>query len=191
MLTRITRRVAAVAALAITAGCSDSPTEPEAFEEWPVDPSVSAVALSRSGALAEPITVTADIGSAGGTIELAATGLTVVIPSGALDETLTISVTATAGDVLAYEFGPHGTQFRKPIRMVQRLDLTTWGAIGRPGRMEAGYFSTPEAVNLEDGEVMVDSFLPVIVDPDLQTARFKVKHFSGYMLSTGRRVIQQ
>lgn len=191
MLSKIARRAAVLAALAITTGCSDSPTEPEAFEEWPVDPSVSAVALTRSSVLAEPITVSAEIGSAGGTIELAQTGLTVVIPRNALDETLTISVTAIAGDVLAYEFGPHGTEFKRPLTLTQRLDLTTWGSVGRPGRMEAGYFSTPDAVNQEEGEIMVDSFLPVIVDAEMETARFRVKHFSGYMLSTGRRIIQQ
>lgn len=186
MLARITR-TAAVLTLATAIGCSDSPTAPEAFEEWPVDPAVSAVALARGAELAEPITVSQVIGSEGGTIEMAATGLTVVVPRGAVQEPLTFTITTVPGDMLAYEFGPHGTEFRKPLRITQRLDMSGWEAVGRPGRMEAGYFATSEDVDAVEGEIRVKSFLPVIVDAELQTARFKVKHFSGYMLSTGRR----
>ena len=186
MFTKLTRG-ASLLALAAAVGCSDSPTEPEAFEEWPVDPAVSAVALSRGSVLAEPVTVSAVIGSEGGTIEMPQTGLTVVVPRGAVEEELTFTITTVPGDMLAYEFGPHGTEFRKPLRMTQRLDLTGWASVGRPGRMEAGYFESAEDLDVEEGEIRVKSFLPVIVDPGMQTARFKVKHFSGYMLSTGRR----
>ena len=186
MFTKLARGLSLLA-LASAVGCSDSPTEPEAFEEWPVDPAVSAVALGRGGELADPVTVSAVIGAEGGTIEMPETGLTVIVPKGAVREDLTFTITTVPGDMLAYEFGPHGTEFRKPLRITQRLDLTVWEALGRPGRMEAGYFEGADDLDAEKGEVRVKAFLPVIVDPELQTARFKVKHFSGYMLSTGRK----
>ena len=184
-------RGAAIAAIALLAGCSDSPTEPEVFEEQVVSPPVNALALGRTTALAEDVTVTQVIGRDGGVIELAATGLTVVVPKNAVEEDVTFTVTALAGDMLAYEFGPHGTQFKKHLRLTQRLDVTGWAAVGRPGRMEAGYFQSVDDIQGEAGEIKVHEFLPVIVDSSLETASFKVRHFSGYMLSTGRRVAQQ
>jgi hypothetical protein len=187
MFTKFARGASLLALAVAAVGCSDSPTEPQAFEEWPVDPAVSAVALSRGAEYAEPITVSQVIGREGGTIEMPQTGLTLVVPRGAVDHDLTFTITTVPGDMLAYDFGPHGTQFNKPLRIIQRLELTGWAAVGRPGRIEAGYFPSPSDVDAESGEVRVESFLPVVVDPQMETASFRVKHFSGYMLSTGRR----
>ena len=179
MFTKFARGASLLALAVAMAGCSDSPTEPEAFEEWPVDPAVSAVALSRGAEYDVPVTVSQVIGREGGTIEMAETGLTLVVPRGAVDEDLTFTITTVPGDMLAYDFGPHGTEFRKPLRITQRLDMTGWAAVGRPGRMEAGYFPSVEDVDAGAGEIRVEAFLPVIVDAELQTARFKVRHFSG------------
>ena len=173
-------------ALAVAIGCSDSPTEPT-VEGQLVDPPVTAVALLRSDVVASDLTVSAVIGREGGTFEIPAAGLKVTVPRNAVTEEITFTARAIAGDVIAYEFGPHGTQFRRPLVMEQRLSSTGWDLLGRPGHMEVGYFAQSTDVDQDRAEVKVREFLPVIVDHGEQVAQFRVRHFSGYMLSTGRR----
>ena len=174
-------------ALAVAAtGCSDSPTDPSPTAELVASP-VTATALLRSAVVGSDLTVTADIGPEGGTFEIPGAGLKVIVPAHAVDEVITFTAKAIAGDVIAYEFGPHGTQFRRPLLMEQDLSLTGWEQLGRPGNMEVGYFEGSADVDLGRSEVRVKEFLPVIVDHDQLKAYFRVRHFSGYMLSTGRR----
>lgn len=183
-------RATALLSLAAAVGCSgDSPTAP-GYESQLVDPPVNAVALLRSSDLATALTVSAVIGPAGGSFEIPAAGLTVTVPRNAVTEEITFTATALPGDVLGYEFGPHGTEFKRPLVMEQQLANTRWALLGRPGNLEVGYFASSDAVDYETGEVRVDEFLPVIVNPSLQTATFRVRHFSGYMLSTGRKLQQ-
>jgi hypothetical protein len=183
-------RATTLLALVAAVGCSDdSPTAPE-YESQVVDPPVNAVALLRSSDLEPDLTVSAVIGPEGGTFEIPAAGLKVTVPRNAVTEEVTFTATALPGDVLGYEFGPHGTEFQRPLVMEQQLANTGWELLGRPGNLEVGYFASGDAIDYEAGEVRVDEFLPVIVNPSLQTATFRVRHFSGYMLSTGRKLQQ-
>ncbi|HKW10915.1 MAG TPA: hypothetical protein VJO33_11100, partial [Gemmatimonadaceae bacterium] len=75
--------------------------------DFGIDPDVqTVVALKRSVHLAEDISQTTVIGPAGGTISIAAAGVTVVFPPGALRSRTSITMTAKAGSDVAYEFAP-------------------------------------------------------------------------------------
>ncbi len=59
---------------------------------------------------------TAEIGLAGGVLTHAAHRL--VVPPGALNETLELSFSMPLSDTLTFDLGPHGTQFNVPVSLV-------------------------------------------------------------------------
>src|SRR5690348_4757515 len=69
--------------------------------------------LQRTTPLAAPITVSKSIGAEGGTLTIPQAGVTVVVPKGALAQSTTITMTARAGSLVAYDFAPHGITFAK------------------------------------------------------------------------------
>ena len=105
-----------------------------------------------------------------------------MIPALALSSTKTISVTALAGNQVAYEFSPHGTTFNVPLVMLQDLSNTQAqnGGLVNPLTLSLGYFpnsSTPTTVT---------ELLSVSVNLLSQTAAASIWHFSGYIVATGR-----
>ncbi len=86
--------------------------------------------LQRTSPLSRDVSVSADIGKSGGTIEIREAGLKFVVPSNALvppssKKTVTITITALKGDEVAYTFQPHGLRFREPVRIEQTFKGTT------------------------------------------------------------------
>ena len=149
-----------------------------------------ASALTREAALAEDITVTASIGERGGSLRISEAGLTVDVPKGAVTgEPITLSVTALAGQMVAYEFGPHGTVFNVPLRVEQKLNGTNWHKQPDPMVAEAGYFADRSQLDHTLNTAVVDEFLPANVDVGKSKLRFDISHFSGYMVSSGRIMI--
>ncbi len=168
--------------------CSDLPTAPTA--ELQVAPQAGLVdgllgvvggvvkvvgnvlspVLGRSEPLRRDEVVSRWIGRDGGTIELPNAGLTVTIPRGALSSTTRITVTAPAGDLLGYEFAPHGLQFNRPVTLTQEVTRRQLAE-----GLEAMYF---------DGDlqptVQVLEVLPV--SASRLTATWHIEHFSGYAL---------
>ena len=122
--------------------------------------------LTRSEPLEEDEVVTETIGWWGGTIHLPRAGLTVTVPRGALLRSTRITVRAPAGDLLGYEFAPHGLQFRRPVTVSQEISASA-------GELEAIYFDGALQPTVEVLEV-----LPVSVSRSL--AVFRIEHFSGY-----------
>lgn len=124
--------------------------------------------LTRDAPLDRDEVVSELIGWRGGEIHLPRAGLTVVVPRGALDRTTRITVTAPAGDLLGYEFQPHGLQFKRPVTLRQEI---AWDVAD--GGLEAMYFEgdlLPEVTVLE--------VLPVTTTRT--EAVFRIEHFSGY-----------
>lgn len=143
--------------------------------------------VKRTTSLDAPVVATFDVGRAGGHMALPGTGLTVVVPPSALDEPTRITVTALPGDLLAYEFQPHGITFRKPLQMMQDLRGTNWQLRGPAPTLDVGYFPTPEGVDAAAGTAVVHEFLPAALDARGAVVQFDVHHFSGYIVAWGRK----
>lgn len=131
----ITNRVLGLTALAltlVTAACQDSPVAPDlasdgfAFDGGPSHMTTSSgeTVLVWDEALQETVTVSAKIGRWGGMLSINEI-LTLTVPYGALAQTTELTMTAFAGEDVAFEFGPHGTQFDRPVSIW--LDLCAIG----------------------------------------------------------------
>ncbi|MDH3225045.1 MAG: hypothetical protein OEO23_15095 [Gemmatimonadota bacterium] len=117
----------------VTAACQDSPVAPDlapdalAFDGGPSNMTTTSgeTVLTWDEALQETVTVSAKIGRWGGMLSMDGI-LTLTVPYDALDRTTELSMTAFAGEDVAFEFGPHGTQFNRPVSIW--LDLCAIGA---------------------------------------------------------------
>lgn len=125
-----------------------------------------------------PQTAHKTIGKAGGVIEMKAHGLRFVVPAGALDKDVEITITALRGGVVAYDFQPHGLQFKKPATFEQNLGLTLvlpWHKLG------GAYFKTDSQVDVDAAKAVIDESLKATRKNGWLT--FPVRHFSGYLVS--------
>jgi hypothetical protein len=131
--------------------------------------------VDRPTPLRHDVTRSAVIGSWGGVISMPQEGLNLVIPYGALDEDVEITVTALAGSKIAYELQPHGLRFNKPVHLWIAKDAAT--------RVE-GVYGIYFAYDLS-GSVHVFEYLM----PLLEEFWFilETDHFSGYALASGSR----
>lgn len=190
--------LAATATIAFVAACStDSPVAPVSAGYKTVRTPIGGllktlfpmVPLERDAAIVAPITRSFTIDNkSGGRIEIKETGLRVDVPAGALPtSSLTITVTALPGRALAYDFQPHGTVFLKPLAFQQELDDTSWDKLGFKGIVLGGYFEDVSQLNVLDGLALLDELYPVTFDS--KRIRFDIKHFSGYMVSSGRQSV--
>jgi hypothetical protein len=207
--TRRIARVVTALGIAATAGtlaslaaCADAPSAPSApasAQNRAVDaprtstgttsgnPTVVMTALRRTQPLAADITYSVAYSPASGaTLDVPEAGLHVVVPPGALPakSKTTLSVTALAGNLVAYEFGPHGTKFNAALKVTQDLSNTTWA--GNTGRadLSVGYFKSAALLDAVSGTAPIDEVLPLTVTGKM--AHWDIWHFSGYMVSTGR-----
>src|SRR5688572_9173120 len=144
--------VAAALAFALGA-CTDgssplSPLPPDASEAS--GPSLSSgssgsgstynlTALRRKTPLTSDEVKSARVGLLGATIILPKSGLTVVVPPLAAPIGTTITVRAPKGDLVGYEFGPHGIRFRLPVVLTQ--DLTKVNTSGLLKPIVGGYYT--------------------------------------------------
>ena len=139
--------------------------------------------LQRTQALAAPITVTKAIGPDGGTLAIPQAGVTVTVPRGALAATTTITMTARAGSLVAYDFAPHGITFAKPLVFTQSLAGTNASLLTAP-LLALGYYSDPSLLTAVGG--LVSELLSGNVSLLSWTFTAKIPHFSGYMVAVGR-----
>jgi hypothetical protein len=185
-------RLGLILGMVALGACADVPTAPQdsvpsaSLLGLPLLSSgaVEAHVVRRTTPLAADEVVTKVIGRAGGTIQLPRAGLTLTVPRGAVLHNTTFTVTAPAGDLVGYEFEPHGTDFLRKLKATQRLRGTEIGLL-------EGVLSPPFAAYYE-GELLpvLDVFevLGVNVSGLLGVATFEIPHFSGYIIATdGRR----
>jgi len=146
------------------------------------DGAITVVPLLRTAPLATSQTVSAQIGTLGGRLSLPGAGLTVVIPPLALVTPVTITITAPAGSDVAYEFSPHGLSFVAPIVATQDLSVTQARAGGLidPLSLFVGYYPDSSSITT------VTELLNLQVNLSAQTSTALLRHFSGYMWSSGR-----
>jgi hypothetical protein len=197
-MTATFRRLAALALGVVTlASCAgDAPTSPPRLESS--GPATSLVGtllgvtssllsmdgLQRTKPLAAPITGSKAIGSAGGTISIPAAGVTVVVPKGALKRTTTITMTARAGSLVAYDFAPHGITFAKPLQFKQQLKGTNASLLSAP-LLSLGYYTDGGLLTQTGG--LVSELLGGVVDVLTWSFKASIPHFSGYIVTCGRR----
>ena len=108
-------------------------------------------------------------GPQGGTLIFGTSRL--IIPGGALQDTVTISATIPDGDASRVEFRPQGLQFQKPAGLL----LDTSGCnYDSPVAPSVVYLS-------ETGEIL--EVIPAVYDPHWRTIAAPIAHFSGYAIA--------
>ena len=125
------------------------------------------------------------IGPEGGSFSIP-NGITVTVPAGAVRTSTAFSVTRLPGSIVAYEFQPHGTTFDVPVQIehpsrgvdFRKVDLRS---------VRAAYFADGSQLDHAAGTAVVTEFRPTSVSLEKGAVRFTVDHFSGYMVSRGRR----
>jgi len=134
--------------------------------------------------------VSAVIGSEGGTLSLSGSDFTMSIPSGALAAPTTITLVAKAGAYVAYEMLPHGLKFLRPVTAVQGLQNTAIYGTDAGNAIRTAYL--PEGSDTIDAD---DSASPSELQaattyyygarPVAETQVWIINHFSRYILISG------
>jgi hypothetical protein len=108
-------------------------------------------------------------GPGGGTLVIGNSRL--IIPGGALRDTVTITATTGGDSTSTVNFQPEGLQFRKPVGLI--LD-STGCAIDDGANPSVVYLGT-------DGTVL--ETIPAIYDPHWKAVAAPIEHFSGYAIA--------
>lgn len=139
--------------------------------------------LRRTTPLVEPITVAKRIDARGGALIIPEAGVSVIVPPGALEEPTTITMTARAGYLVAYDFSPHGITFDRPLVFTQKLSGTN-ATILSAQLLQLGYYEDPSLL----GEVTatVSELIDGLTNLFTWTFSAPIKHFSGYLVTCGR-----
>ena len=127
-----------------------------------------------------------DVGPEGTVVRDGLTGLTIVVPAGAVASTTHLTVVALGGAALAYRFEPHGLQFAVPIHLIQSLrGLKVQSMLLGAPSLFGGYFATDSlATDAVTGEARVLEVLPILIDVKARAALLDVRHFSGYTVAS-------
>ena len=182
----------ALALCVVAAACSDQDavTPRMAVDGGPLatvkNTPVDVDVLQRNRPLATDLRESAVIGRSGGRIEIREAGIRVDFPSNALRANTRITVTALAGSNVAYVFEPHGITFQQNV--IIRQDFKGTNAKGNKlirEAMQGAYFADADYVGR--GHAKILETLPTSINLDRDKVRFGVSHFSGYLVSTGRR----
>jgi hypothetical protein len=132
--------------------------------------------------LVNDITVSAVIGYEGGTVTIPAAGFQLVVPPGAVASRTVFTVTAVSGNLVAYEFGPHGLKFSVPLRARQDLSNTLWRPISlKP--LVAGYFLERSDLDQTNAKALVSEVIEGVTVPLSKQFKWKIDHFSGYIVA--------
>ena len=117
----------------------------------------------------DPIVSSGVFGPAGGTLIIGASRL--IIPGGALRDTVTITGTARGDSTSTVDFAPDGLRFNKPAGLV--LDGTG---------CDLDESSAPSVVNIAaDGTIL--ETLEATYDPHWKAVAAPIEHFSGYAIA--------
>ena len=166
---------------AALSGCGDSPLAPPPDSNGALLGSSDKVeVVSRTTSLSSDEVVSRLVGPAGGTITLPQSGLTVVVPVGALGAPVNITVTAPSGSLVGYHFEPHGLVFKKPLIAVQQTSGTNISLVGSVlSPPFAAYFEGPLTSRVKALELIELNVLGL-----LGVVQFEIPHFSGYVIAT-------
>jgi hypothetical protein len=171
--------------------CTPSPDDPDCIDvgdghSWnPAGGSFTSATrmqgLLRQQPLRGDVSASVTVGVLGGVLDVPGTGLHLVIPPGAVGQQTTITATAVAGRLVAYEFEPHGLVFDVPLVFEQSLTGLVGGNMLRQGR--GGYFGNRTDLHDQVGAADVLESLSAWVFGGKLV--FPIHHFSGYMAASG------
>lgn len=146
--------------------------------------------LKRTERLSEGISASHVIGPGGGSIQIGRAGLRVDFARGAVTAPTRITVTALAGNNVAYRFEPHGIQFQAPVVIQQSLRHTVaWKNPALAAQLAGSYFE----------RLLVDRTHTYAKSLEHRAGRFRdggrvfefsIEHFSGYILSCGKAGVE-
>ena len=189
-MTRACTAALAIGATVAVAACGGQPTAtgPTLRPAVAADQPQMATVLKRSTPLDHAVSASITVAGNGGVLRLPEAGLQVVIPRNALPHGApgTITVTAVAGDAVAYEFQPHGLVFSAPLLATQNLAGTTWSANSGRQPLEAAYFGDASDLDVGAGTAVISDVFPTNVIATGKRLRWDIPHFSGYVIVTGR-----
>lgn len=160
------------------------------------DPGTMVPVVQRDRPLKADVSVTQTITPRGGIIRIGCAGLSLVFAPGAVSAPLQVTATANAGSGVVYSFEPHGTVFKAPVYVVQDLRITAIRNDINLANSVAGAYMPDGLADLSpDGLAKVSELHQAVVDKDhvpgmglvLTQAVFEIQHFSGYILTVGRR----
>lgn len=192
MRTTALRLIGIVATSALVASCGEqsSPTSPAAVAGAPAHRTILGSPTTVNVVTRDtPIgaqSVSATIGAFGGVLNLPGAGLRVIVPPFAVSSPTLMTVSAVAGNQVAYEFEPHGINFLVPLVVTQNLVGTSalsGGLLPKP--IVAGYFASLSDLDPLAGTGLVSELLNTSVSLLTKKATFVVFHFSGYLIATG------
>lgn len=188
---RTTRWVLASLA-AFAAACSDAPQpqlSPSTVSFEASKSGKTSGAVERDSPLATDIVRSFTVDRHGGKLEIPETGLKLVVPSNALPsgtDSLTITVTAFAGDQIAYDFEPSGTTFRQPLRFEQEIGKQKQRA-SEQEQPVVSYFKARQDIDSVTGAVVTFEDLLTNLDVSKGEVKADIWHFSGYIVAWGRK----
>jgi hypothetical protein len=146
--------------------------------------------LKRSKPLQQAVTASATIGPEGGVLRLDDAGVWIEFGPGAVSTRTLITITALAGKEVAYEFAPHGLTFTGSVVVHQDLRKTVAGFNTHSAlQLQGAYFDGDldgHFVDPQHDYARIDESRPASVNDDATWLAFTIKHFSGYLLSSGR-----
>ncbi len=175
--------VATLIAPMLLTACSDAPTEPKqqptftrSFYFGSEQLEVVESHNPHNGAR-----VTRTIGSSGGFIS--AGGVMLVVPAGALDRSVEITMTVPQGPRLGVELEPHGLTFRRPAYLGFVLNDTDYDANNASSALSGTYHVDGAGASV----VTPREVMPVHMRNGL--AAFGVWHFSDYAITKKKGLI--
>jgi hypothetical protein len=191
---RASRLVLAALAVAVATACSEAPDSKLAASA----PSLSAGSLAhtqrsagRHDPLAHALSRSIDVDHKGGSLAIPEVGFRLTIPKNAIRAnrgTVHITVTALPGRQLAYEFEPSGITFDQPLQFEQDLDqIAPSSNVDSTAAPQVSYFKSTADLDPASGVVRSYEDLPTGIDATTHTLRAGIWHFSGYIVSWGRR----
>ena len=152
------------------------------------DTSQVVTVLKRSVKLREDIVQSWVVDERETELSIPSLGFVLDIERGALSGPTLITVRAPGGEMgelVTYEFEPHGLQFLQGVQIKQDLRYTN--AYGKEVALHGGYFRDSTAVDPSTETATITESYPVTLDVTRSLARFDIRHFSGYLLASGRQ----
>jgi hypothetical protein len=144
--------------------------------------------VHRATPLANDVTWTFQAGPYGGLTSNPQTGLTVYVPPGALDQNVTITVTALKGSAVAYRFEPH-LEFDEKVVLTQNLNGLRYGLLGTGllnlSSFKGAHFPGDAPVYTWSGQARVDEVVSALLSLFTKSVSFGVDHFTGWIVASG------